>query len=374
MPEYKHDVFLSHKSSNKPSALQLAGILKARGLRVWIDVEELPPGSPWRERLEQAIHDSRSIAVIVGADGIGAWQGEEVDVALRLAVQDHRPIIGVLIPGAPAMEDAQLPKTVTNRTIVDLRGGMEGPALERLIWGITGRKPESEGDTESGDADGRQWTGTRNAFLDPRLLRLYTAGGSSFLDDYFRLLRHFQHRTPIHGTLTELLSAIEKLPHEQGALASVSGFAATGKSCLLNCIYFRQLERFQSKQTRLAPVLVNLRNYLNESREDAKGGDTAAARKLADQAMALCEDAKQGADGLILIVDGCEEYYRHPWQGVIDVEFRKFVEKISVNTRVIKVVGVGQSDHAYPADRHSHVLDWAEREDLVQRNIDFGHT
>jgi hypothetical protein len=58
--------------------------------------------------------------------------------ALRLAVKDKRPVIPVLLPGAPSQPE--LPMFLGNRTWVDLRNGLSSDGLERLKWGITGRK------------------------------------------------------------------------------------------------------------------------------------------------------------------------------------------------------------------------------------------
>jgi len=38
------DVFFSYRSSDRQAVLDLKSALIARGLHVWIDVDELPPG------------------------------------------------------------------------------------------------------------------------------------------------------------------------------------------------------------------------------------------------------------------------------------------------------------------------------------------
>jgi hypothetical protein len=44
------DVFLSHNSKDKPTVRQLARALQARGLKVWLDEEQLVPGRPWHNK------------------------------------------------------------------------------------------------------------------------------------------------------------------------------------------------------------------------------------------------------------------------------------------------------------------------------------
>ena len=60
------DVFLSHNSEDKPAVRELAEALRARGLKVWLDEEQLVPGRPWQEALEEVIEAARSAAVLVG--------------------------------------------------------------------------------------------------------------------------------------------------------------------------------------------------------------------------------------------------------------------------------------------------------------------
>jgi hypothetical protein len=144
------DCFLSHNSKDKPAARALAARLRAVGLSVWLDEDELPPGHAWQPGLESGIRASRSIAVLVGGQGMGAWQDQEVQFALNLAVRDRRLVIPVLLPGSP--EPADLPPGLAIRTWVDLRpdgNGDDSTAFDRLIWGITGVKPGPSGDRDT---------------------------------------------------------------------------------------------------------------------------------------------------------------------------------------------------------------------------------
>jgi hypothetical protein len=137
----KFDVFLSHNSKDKPAVRELKQLLWARRLVVWLDEDELQPGIPWQQLLEAGIQTSRSVAVLVGKDGLGPWEDEEMRAALELAVRNRRPAIPVLLPGASAEPD--LPMFLGNRTWVDLRSGFADEGIARLVWGITGAKPAS---------------------------------------------------------------------------------------------------------------------------------------------------------------------------------------------------------------------------------------
>ena len=63
------DVFLSHNSSDKPTVRRLAKALQDRNLKVWLDEEQLVPGRPWQEALEEFIQTAKTAAVLVGKAG-----------------------------------------------------------------------------------------------------------------------------------------------------------------------------------------------------------------------------------------------------------------------------------------------------------------
>lgn len=137
------DVFLSHNSQDKPAVRELCRALQDRGLSVWLDEDELRPGLPWQPGLESGIRASRSVTVLVGADGLGPWEIEEMQAALMLARRRGIPVIPVLLPDAPLQP--AVPLFLELRTWVDLRPRLTDAALDRLQWGITGVRPGRSG-------------------------------------------------------------------------------------------------------------------------------------------------------------------------------------------------------------------------------------
>jgi hypothetical protein len=140
-----YDCFLSHNSKDKPAVRALATRLADAGLTTFLDEEALQPGLAVQPQLEAGIRNSRSVAVLVGADGMGPWQDEEQQAALVLAVRDKRPVIPVLLPGAPS--EPPLPMFLQNRHWVDLRpiaGNDTDEGFERLLRGITGPRPDPQ--------------------------------------------------------------------------------------------------------------------------------------------------------------------------------------------------------------------------------------
>lgn len=114
MAELKFDVFVSHNSKDKPSVRELAQRLRDRGIRVWIDEDQLIPGRNWQPLLEHGIEQSATGAVLVGKDGSGPWEDEEMQVLLDEAVYNGKAVIPVLLPSAP--EQPKLPRFLRNRT------------------------------------------------------------------------------------------------------------------------------------------------------------------------------------------------------------------------------------------------------------------
>jgi hypothetical protein len=135
----KFDVFLSHDSRDKRSVRELAQALVNRGMRPWFDEWELIPGRSWQDALKSALTETRSVAVLIGSDGIGPWQILEQEAILREASRRGLPVIPVLLPHAS--ESPELPVFLAGRTYVDLRQGLSKEGLARLEWGITGSRP-----------------------------------------------------------------------------------------------------------------------------------------------------------------------------------------------------------------------------------------
>ena len=135
------DVFLSHNSQDKPAVRELAARLEAHGIRVWFDEDQLIPGRPWQALLEKGIEQSATGAVLVGGDGLGPWEDEEMQALLRHAAAEDKPVIPVLLPGAK--DRPRLPVFLSNRTWVDLRDGFNDQGIAKLVWGITGKRADA---------------------------------------------------------------------------------------------------------------------------------------------------------------------------------------------------------------------------------------
>jgi hypothetical protein len=131
------DAFLSHNSKDKPQVKVLAEVLKASGVKVWLDEWELPPGSLWQEALEAGLNRSKTVVVLFGPAGAGRWEEPEIQAALDEGARRNKRVIPVLLPGA-SQDQIESRLFLRQHTWVEFKGGLDDrEAIERLVWGIT---------------------------------------------------------------------------------------------------------------------------------------------------------------------------------------------------------------------------------------------
>jgi hypothetical protein len=135
------DIFLSYPSKERPMALTLAEELRSRGLQTWIDVENLRPGKLWQDEVEKVICTTQATAVLVGSEGLGPWEVPEVRACLTQLVKRQTPVIPVLLPGAERRPE--LPAFLAEITWVDMSAGITDQGIDQIIWGATGKRPDS---------------------------------------------------------------------------------------------------------------------------------------------------------------------------------------------------------------------------------------
>jgi nucleotide-binding universal stress UspA family protein/tetratricopeptide (TPR) repeat protein len=139
------DVFLRYNRADQPAVEEVARQLMKLGIRPWFDQWQLRPGLPWQDELERQIEKIKSAAVFVGKEGIGPWQDMEQDAFLREFRKRRCPVIPVILPEGG--EEPRLPIFLAGMTWVDFRSQAPDP-MERLIWGITGKRAVPKSDEE----------------------------------------------------------------------------------------------------------------------------------------------------------------------------------------------------------------------------------
>lgn len=132
------DVFVCHNSRDKEAVRSMNRRLLDAGLKTWFDEDQLPPGRPWQDLLEEQIQSVKAAAVMVGSTGVGPWQDVELRAFIAEFVRRQCPVIPVILDDCENVP--KLPLFLNQFTWVDFRRATPDPFV-RLLWGITGRRP-----------------------------------------------------------------------------------------------------------------------------------------------------------------------------------------------------------------------------------------
>src|SRR5262249_20267515 len=140
-----YDAFLSFNAQDRPAVHEVAERLKIEDLVPYLEEWELAPGQEFQPALAEALRDSKTCVVFLGPNGLGPWQKQEVQVAIDKRARDEAfGVIPVLLPGAerPRRGDVAHLEFLINASWVEfLRTLDDAPAFDKLLWGITGKKP-----------------------------------------------------------------------------------------------------------------------------------------------------------------------------------------------------------------------------------------
>ncbi|MBW4515151.1 MAG: tetratricopeptide repeat protein [Timaviella obliquedivisa GSE-PSE-MK23-08B] len=178
------DVFLCHNSVDKEQMRAIAQQLHAQSLTSWLDEQELTPGRAWIEILEQYLPRIKTVAIFIGAQGLGRWQKLEIPAFLTRFVEHGSPqILPVFLADAP--QHCDLPFFLKNFGWVDFR---QPDPMPRMIWGITGIKPDGVPEEEA--IPGSLLTQIRGAHSLPRRNATLFVGRDEELNQLQDQLQH----------------------------------------------------------------------------------------------------------------------------------------------------------------------------------------
>lgn len=143
MSEQEFDVFLAYNSKDKPMIREIYKALVNRGIKAWLDEEEIAPGSSFQDEIQQAISLVKTAAVCIGPDSLGRWQTLELKTFITQCVERGIKVIPVLLPGVEEVPNEFL--FLREFHVVWLRDkAADEFGLFQLEWGITGQKPRSQ--------------------------------------------------------------------------------------------------------------------------------------------------------------------------------------------------------------------------------------
>lgn len=128
------NAFLSYHSGDAEWVATLKSALESKGVRVWIDSEQLRPGNLFPGALASAIGSIECVVLVLSRGSTAsAWVEEEYSLALA----HRRQVVPVLI------DDVEPPGFIAGRTWVDFRDQADFAAsVDNLVFGITGRRPD----------------------------------------------------------------------------------------------------------------------------------------------------------------------------------------------------------------------------------------
>lgn len=144
MPEtHQYDVFLSYSSHDQPWVREFASALREAGVKGWFDAHDLLPGERWRDRIEQALRQSRILVMVLTADSVTRpWTFFE----LGAAVADKKRIVPVLAEG---VDISELPPLVRLYQFVHEPSPRE--AAKRVAEAVL--RPEPTAEVRQGSSD-----------------------------------------------------------------------------------------------------------------------------------------------------------------------------------------------------------------------------
>ncbi len=134
-------LFLSYNSRDRKAVQEVQQRLRSRDVATFLDRDQLQPGQPWFDALQEAIGKARAVAVFIGRDGLGSWQKREMELALDRQAREEReggsfPVIPVVLPEAD-LEKA--PGFLLLNTWIDLRSRIDDAgALDALAGALGG--------------------------------------------------------------------------------------------------------------------------------------------------------------------------------------------------------------------------------------------
>ena len=126
-PAQPHDVFVSYSRADREVVVELVAGLDARGLKAWVDLEDIPPSAEWMGEIRAAIEASDGYLVVVSPS---LASSEVCAEELELAHQAGKRIVPVMVrPTDPS----SVPATLAALNWIDAIDGALEAASDRAV-------------------------------------------------------------------------------------------------------------------------------------------------------------------------------------------------------------------------------------------------
>ena len=140
--EFQQPVFLCHNSRDKQEVESIYDFLHSRSVAPYMDKRDFEPFKHWESQLKEFYEKTPVVAVFIGGLGLGPYQVQEVKKLL-----ENKKILRmglVLLPSCPieSTQSSELQSELTENQWINFHEEDTDP-VEKLIWGITGRRPET---------------------------------------------------------------------------------------------------------------------------------------------------------------------------------------------------------------------------------------
>ncbi|MFO0958657.1 MAG: toll/interleukin-1 receptor domain-containing protein [Isosphaeraceae bacterium] len=132
------DAFFSYNRDDREDVEKIAAMLEARGVAVWLDTSQIPPGRWFIDGIQKGILKARSIVLFLGRSGLGRFQVMELRSAVNQGLERGIPVIPVLLPNGAFPEGLLF---LREANWVQMTSLDDEKGIDHLEWGITGRKP-----------------------------------------------------------------------------------------------------------------------------------------------------------------------------------------------------------------------------------------
>lgn len=122
-------IFFSYSRDDRDVALRLAGILRSRGVNLWVDRLDIAPGEPFRQAIDAALDECSTLLVVLTNSSAAS---QEVETEWNSALAEGKQVIPVVV------EACRIPRRLAVLQYTDL-SRHDVNEFERLVAALGGR-------------------------------------------------------------------------------------------------------------------------------------------------------------------------------------------------------------------------------------------
>ena len=116
------DAFISFRNSDEPEVQEINTQLRKKGVTTWTYIDN-SPGDEWQEELEKALEKAKACVVMIGNEGMSAWQFTEARTAQRIQHDGGaKKIIPVILPSV--ISSSEVPNFLKAYQVLDMRSSL----------------------------------------------------------------------------------------------------------------------------------------------------------------------------------------------------------------------------------------------------------